>query len=294
LLNIFHHAIIKHGGVKMNLVELVKVTSSEEEAEKFLRAKGILKTFDRCPFCGHQKIGRVRRSLFKYYGCRKEWSIRKDSILEGLKVPFTKFILAVKLFILEVPVNKAYKELELAYNTTHKIYNRIRQCIFKFVSEDDEFLSGEVEMDESYFGGRRKVKRGRGAKGKIPVFGILEREGRVKVEIVKDVTAETLLRETIKKVKRGSIIYTDKFKAYDGLVIYGFKHERIDKSIKFSNGKVYINGIEGFWSYAKERLLKFHGVSREYFVYYLKELEFRYNFRVNLDEMLYNVLGGIK
>ena len=155
----------------MNLVEIVKVTSSEEGAN------------DRCPFCGHQKIG-------------KEWSIRKDSILEGLKVPFTKFILAVKLFILEVPVNKAYKELELAYNTTHKIYNRIRQCIFKFVSEDDEFLSGEVEMDESYFGGRRKVKRGRGAKGKIPVFGILEREGKVKVEILKDVTAETLLRET--------------------------------------------------------------------------------------------------
>jgi len=160
--------------------------------------------------------------------------------------------------------------------------NRIRQCIFKFVSEDDEFLSGEVEMDESYFGGRRKVKRGRGAKGKV------------KVEIVKDVTAETRLIETIKKVKRSSIIYTDKFKAYDGLVMYGFKHERIDKSIKFSNGKVYINGIEGFWSYAKGGLLKFPVVSREYFVYYLKELEFRYNFRANLDEMLYNVLGGIK
>jgi len=72
----------------MNLVELVQVTSSEEEAD------------DRCPFCGHQKIGRIRRSFFKCYGCRKEWSIRKDSILEGLKVPFTKFILAVKLFIL--------------------------------------------------------------------------------------------------------------------------------------------------------------------------------------------------
>jgi transposase len=79
---------------------------------------------------------------------------------------------------LEVPVNKAYKELNLAYNTTHKMDNRIRQCIFKFVSEDDEFLSGEVEMDESYFGGRRKVKMGRGAKGKISVFGILERERR--------------------------------------------------------------------------------------------------------------------
>jgi len=107
-------------------------------------------------------------------------------------------------------------------------------------------------MDKSYFGGRRKVKRRRGAKGKIPVFGIVEREGKGKLEIVKDVTAETLLRETIKKVKRESIIYTDKFKSYDGLVIYGFKHERIDKGIKFLNGKVYINGIEGLWSYAKE------------------------------------------
>jgi transposase len=123
---------------------------------------------------------------------------------------------------------------------------------------------------------------------------ILERDGKVKVGIVKDVTAETLLREAIKKVKRGSTIYTDKFKSYDSLVMYGFKHERVDKSIKFSNGKVYINGIEGFWSYAKERLLKFHGVSRENFVYYLKELEFRYNFRANLDDMLYDVFGGIK
>jgi transposase-like protein len=161
----------KAWGVKMNLVELVQVVSSEEEAD------------DRCPFCGHQKIGRVRRSFFKCYGCRKEWSIRKDSILEGLKISFTKFILAIKLFILEVPVNKAYKELELAYNTTHKMDNRIRQCIFKFVS----------------------------------------------------------------------------------LVMYGFKHERIDKSIKFSNGKVYINGIEGFWSYAKERRLKFPVVSKGVF-----------------------------
>jgi transposase len=91
-----------------------------------------------------------------------------------------------------------------------------------------------------------------------------------------------------------SIIYTDQFRSYDGLVIYGFRHERIDKSVRFSNGRVYINGIEGFWSYAKERLLKFHGVSRENFVYYLKELEFRYNSRKNLEEVLYKCLGGIK
>ena len=110
----------------------------------------------------------------------------------------------------------------------------------------------------------------------------------------KDVSAETLLRETIKKVRRGSLIYTDKFKGYDSLVMYGFKHERIDKSVKFSNGKVYINGTKVFWSYAKERLIKFHGMNKENFVYYLKELEFRYNYRYNIEDNLYVCLGRIK
>ena len=73
------------------------------------------------------------------------------------------------------------------------------------------------------------------------MFGILERQGKIKVEVVKDVSCETLLRETIKKVKRGSLIYTDKFRSYDGLVMYGFRDERQDKSIRFANGKVYIN-----------------------------------------------------
>ncbi len=172
-----------------------------------------------------------------------------------MKIFSSKFVLAVKLFILEVPVHKAYKELGVAYNTAYKIYSKIRLAIYHFVSKEDTKFQGEVEADESYFGGKKRGKRGRGAEGKIPVFGILERQGKVKVEVVKDVSCETLLKETIKKVKRGSLIYTDKFRSYDGLVMYGFRHKTQDKSIRFANGKVYINGIEGFWSYAKERLL---------------------------------------
>lgn len=83
----------------------------------------------------------------------------------------------------------------------------------------------------------------------------------------------------LKKVKRGSLIYTDKFRSYDGLVSYGFKHERIDHGQKLANGKVYINGIEGLWSFAKERLLKYHGIDPGKFPLYLKELEVRYNYR---------------
>lgn len=72
--------------------------------------------------------------------------------------------------------------------------------------------------------------------------------------------------------------------------MYGFRHERIDRSQRFVNGRVYINGIEGFWSYAKERLMKYHGVGVRNFVLYIKELEFRYNHREGLDEAVYKAL----
>jgi len=278
----------------MNMVKLSKVIADEQRAEKFLREIGILKTFRKCSYCGNKHFGKVRRNFYKCYRCKREWSVRKGSVLERMKIPFNKIVLALKLFELEVPVLKACKELELSYNTVHRLFMLFREKIYKKTGEDD-LLKGEIEADEIYFGGKRRGKRGRGAKNKIPVFGILERGGKVKVEIVKDVKAETLLKETIRKVKRGSLIYTDKFKSYDGLVMYGFRHERIDHSKRFANGKVYINGIEGFWSYAKGKLLKFHGLLPETFPYYLKELEFRYNNRnENLfDKIVEAVRGGM-
>lgn len=148
------------------------------------------------------------------------------------------------MFELETSIRKASRQLELAYKTTYGLYDLILQIFLPLTSEKKQF-KGEIEVDESYFGGRRKGKRGRGAANKIPVFGILECGGKVRVDVVEEVKGDTLLGLTLKKVKRGSLIYTDKFRSYDGLVSYGFKHERIDHGQKFANGKVYINGIEG-------------------------------------------------
>ena len=120
---------------------------------------------------------------------------------------------------------------------------------------------------------------GRGAAGKVPVFGILERNGKVLVTVVANVSAETLIKLTVKTVRRGSIVYTDKFRSYDSLMFCGYRHLKIDHGKRFTTGKVYINGLEGFWSWAKERLIKHHGVSKQKFPLYLKELEFRYNNR---------------
>ena len=85
----------------------------------------------------------------------------------------------------------------------------------------------------------------------------------------------TLLELTIQDVKRGSLVYTYRFQSYNGLFSSGFRHKRIDHSKRFANGKVYLNGIEGFWSFAKERLMKYHGVDPAKYPFYFKELEFR-------------------
>ena len=131
----------------------------------------------------------------------------------------------------------------------------------------------------------------------IVVFIILKHRRKVRVEVVQNVTSETLLTMAIKKVKRGSLIYADKFRSYNVLISYGFRQMRIDQGKRIVNGNVYINGIEGFWSFAKERLMKYHGVNPKKFPSYLKELEFRYN---HLQHDLYDdsvkcimsILGG--
>jgi transposase len=108
----------------------------------------------------------------------------------------------------------------------------------------------------------------------VPVFGIPERGLKVTVEVVTDVQGETPLELAITKGKRGSLIDTDKFRSDNGLVSYGFKHRRIDHGKRFANRKVYINGIEVFWSFAKERLLQYYGADAEKIPLCLKELEF--------------------
>ena len=208
--------------------------------------------------------------------------------MNKVRISCRDWLWIIKLFELELSARKIYQQVGLSYPTVLKAVNVIRMAIVASNASSDHLLTGEIELDEAYFGGRRKGNRGRGAAGKVPVFGILERDGIVRVEVVKDVSAKTLLNLTIKTVRRGSIIYTDKFRSYDALMCCGYRHLKIDHLRKFSTGKVYINGLEGFWSYAKERLIKHHGVSKEKFPLYLKEMEFRYNNR-NAD--IFNLLA---
>jgi transposase len=154
-----------------------------------------------------------------------------------LRIGCVTWSLLIKLFEIEVSARKASIQLGLSYPTTLKGFDILRGAILQELSRSDEVLKGEIEADESYFGGKRKGKRGRGAGGKTIVFGILKRGGKVSVKIVKDVSSETLVNETVTKVRRGSIVYTDKWKGYDSLMFCGFRHLNTDHGCKFKQGR---------------------------------------------------------
>jgi transposase len=232
-----------------------------------------------CPRCKARKLYQLADQRYRCSRCRYTFHDFSGRWINRGSLTCCQWLRVIKLFELEVSTRKVAGQLGVSYNTALKAVDTIRMAILAHARDAEVLLGGEVELDEAYFGGHRKGIKGRGAAGKVPVFGILERDGQVSVEAVPNVRAQTVLGLTVKKVRRGSIVYTDKYQIYDALMFCGYRHLRVDHGKQFSRGRVYINGLEGFWSYAKERIMKFHGVSHRKFPLYLKEMEFRYNHR---------------
>jgi transposase len=195
----------------------------------------------------------------------------------------------LKYFSFDLDASKTAKISGLNRNTINKIFHGIRQRIFLALQIASEKFSGEIELDESYFGARRvRGKRGRGAAGKTPVFGVLKRGNDVYVEIVNNCSKKELMPIIQGKILENSTVYTDGWKAYDGLILNGYEHYRIFHSNnEFARGKNHINGIESFWSFTKRRLAKFNGLTDENFLLHLKMSEFRWNYR---EKDMYPVL----
>jgi len=162
------------------------------------------------------------------------------------------------------------------FKTAAYFYHRLREIICLATEEETPF-TGEIEVDESYFGGVRKGKRGRGAAGKVPVFGILKRGGRVYTQVIPDAASKTLLPIIQERVQPDSIVYSDCWRGYNVLDVSEFKHYRINHSKLFANERNHINGIENFWNQAKRHMRKFNGIPAKHFPLFLKECEWRFN-----------------
>ena len=200
-----------------------------------------------------------------------------------------KFREIIKYFALDLTANRTASLTGLTHKSINQIFLKIRLPLAQDCQRASPF-SGEVEVDESYFGARRvKGKRGRGAAGKTIVFGIYKRNGKVTTEIVPNVQKKTLQAIIRGRVSIETIIHSDSWRGYNGLVDLGYpKHFRVNHSAdEFANADSNINGIESFWSSAKRRLQKFNGVRKDTFNLHLKECEYRFNHR---NENLYRAL----
>ena len=203
-------------------------------------------------------------------------------MLKGSKISRYRILKLIDCYSLDLPASKTAVLLGLNRNTINRYYGIFRRLVAQHQDREFKLLSGVVEADEAYFGPNRLKghigprRKGR-ATNKQPVFGIYERGGKVYTEIVPDCRKKTLQQIIRGRVDPSSVLHTDQWVGYDGLVDVGYdKHVRIKKSAPLRKGKAHINGIEAFWSFTKRRLMKFNGV-KAYFELHLKECEWRYN-----------------
>ena len=210
------------------------------------------------------------------------------------KISERKMRQIIKYFALDLTAQKTALLTNLTRKSVNQIYLKIRNRVAQECERASPFRACEIEVDESYFGARRvRGKRGRGAGSKQIVFGIYKRNGKVYTEIVPNAARKTLQNIIRGRVSLDSVIHSDCWRGYNGLVDVGYsKHYRVNHSADiFAVDAIHINGIESFWSFAKRRLQKFNGVPTKTFYLHLKECEYRFNHRnENLQLLLLRLL----
>jgi len=187
------------------------------------------------------------------------------------------------------------KQIQRETGVTYKTAWRMCKLIREKLNEDNDPFNGDVEVDDSYFGGKKSGKRGRGADGKTPVLGMVERKGRVKAVAVPDVKAQTVKPHIEKQISKEANVYTDEFRPYNILPKLGYSHEKVlhGQGI-YVIGNVHTNTIEGFWSLVKNGIRGvYHSVSPQHLQSYLNEYSFRYNHRDDVRPMFFSFLSRV-
>ncbi|MCH7824380.1 MAG: IS1595 family transposase [Acidobacteria bacterium] len=185
------------------------------------------------------------------------------------------------------------REIGVTYKTAWRMANLIRT---KLMGDEGKPLSGDVEADEMYHGGYRKGRRGRGAAGKTPVFGMVQRQGHVVAMTVPNVRAKTLQTKMVERILPSSSIFTDELSVYDGIDYMnenmGYRHQRIKHTERvYVSGDIHTNTIEGFWSLVKRGIGGvYHSVSAKHLQGYLNEYAWRYNQRNERRSMFRTLL----
>jgi transposase len=249
-----------------------------------------------CSVCNkitpHSKLSNI--PVYSCNRCGNHTHPMAGTIFERSRTPLKSWFYAIYLMSATrcgISAKQIQRELGVTYKTAWRMFKQIRSLL----QEDTPALTGEVEVDETYVGGIRRGKRGRGAEGKTKVIGAVQRQGKVIARVVPDVKRHTLVPFMNAKVDRNATLYTDEFPSYDTMTRIGYKHLRIEHSAKeYVRGSIHTNNIEGFWSLLKRGIGGvYHSVSEKYLQDYINEYGFRYNHRKDDEPMFLTVLERV-
>ena len=251
-----------------------------------------------CPECEKtSKFHRVKkRRCYECRWCGYQVYPTKGTVFEKTTTPLSDWFYVMYLMT-ETRSGVSAKEVERQLGVTYKTAWRMCHKVRELMGMDTgRKLTGQLEADETYVGGKRPGKRGRGANGKTPVFGVLERGGEVKAVPVKDVKKKTLQPIINDKAEKGSVVNTDELKSYAGLDKVGYEHRTVNHGAgQYAKGDIHVNSIEGFWARLKLSIRGTHvHVSRKHLHRYVDEFAFRYNNRKNPTPMFDVALQGLR
>ncbi|NDW17568.1 IS1595 family transposase [Dysgonomonas sp. 216] len=252
------------------------------------------------PFDETSKVYKCKNNRYWCVNTRKYFNAKTNTIFENTKVPLVKWFVAIYL---NATHKKGISSLQLSQyiDVTQKtawfMLHRIRKCYGQ--PQEDAQLQGEVEIDETFVGGKnknrhwdKKVKnsQGRAFKDKTPVFGMLQRGGKVIAKVVSDTKAQTLRPIIDKHIVEESTVYTDEW--FYGNLHEKYTHKQVFHVAKvYAVGDVYTNTIEGFWSILKRGYIGvYHYISRKHLQRYVDEFCFRYNTRDYSQYQRFNLL----
>lgn len=237
------------------------------------------------------------RKTFSCQWCGFQISPAAGTIFDHSSTPLTKWFYAMYLMgqtRTGISAKQLERELGVTYKTAWRMFKMIRS---RLDESSDAFGSngGNVEVDETYVGGVRKGKRGRGAAGKTAVVGAVERKGRVKAQVVPNTQSCTVMSFIDETVAPDATVHTDEYAVYDRVEQHGYAHECVAHGAgEFVKGNAHINSIEGFWAQVKNAVNGVHhGVAPEYLQQYVNEYAFRYSHRNDVIPMFQTFLQRV-
>lgn len=251
------------------------------------------------PFDHTSKVYKCKDNKYRCKNTGKYFNVKTNTLFDGTKIELRKWFAAIWIVTSHKKGISSYqlsRDIDVTQKTAWFMLQRIRNC---FGIENNNDLNNTVEMDETYVGGKNKNRhadkksknaRGRSVKDKTPVFGMVERKGKLNAKVVPDTSCDTLTKETIKYVKN-AIVYTDEWWGYNSMK-HLFQHEIVKhKMSEYVRDHVYTNTIEGFWSLLKRGIIGiYHFTSKQHLQKYVDEFVFRYNTRHHSERGRFDLL----